>query len=84
MEAAAAVKSTAFQPLLCFYPCFLISISSLFSFFLYISVHRRLLACGAEGGMSCVYAGTQRKQNTMKGICIYGAVIRRGKKKKKK
>lgn len=34
--------------------------------------------------MSCVYAGTQRKQNTMKGICIYGAVIRRGKKKKKK
>ena len=33
MEAAAAVKSTAFQPLLCFYPCFLISISSLFSFF---------------------------------------------------
>lgn len=31
--------------------------------------------------MSCVYAGTQRKQNTMKGICIYGAVVRRGKKK---
>lgn len=34
--------------------------------------------------MSCVYAGTQRKQNTMKGTCIYGAVIRRGKKKKRR